>query len=85
MTRLCDLSVEGDSVTSVGWSERVSILLLKLGERDLGPEPKKLSQFLVNSSLSCACSVLSTENMMVANKVKHVVFYFKFRFKKFQP
>lgn len=24
MTRLCDLSVEGDSVTSVGWSERVS-------------------------------------------------------------
>lgn len=25
VTRLCDLSVEGDSVTSVGWSERVSI------------------------------------------------------------
>lgn len=24
VTRLCDLSVEGDSVTSVGWSERVS-------------------------------------------------------------
>lgn len=23
VTRLCDLSVEGDSVTSVGWSERV--------------------------------------------------------------
>lgn len=27
VTRLCDLSVEGDSVTSVGWSERVSITL----------------------------------------------------------
>ncbi|KAL4608222.1 hypothetical protein GN956_G25220 [Arapaima gigas] len=25
VTRLCDLSVEGDSVTSVGWSERVSL------------------------------------------------------------
>lgn len=24
VTRLCDLSVEGDLVTSVGWSERVS-------------------------------------------------------------
>lgn len=24
VTRLCDLSVEEDSVTSVGWSERVS-------------------------------------------------------------
>lgn len=24
VTRLCDLTVEGDSVTSVGWSERVS-------------------------------------------------------------
>lgn len=31
VTRLCDLSVEGDSVTSVGWSERVSMLLLKPG------------------------------------------------------
>lgn len=28
VTRLCDLSVEGDSVTSVGWSERVSTLAL---------------------------------------------------------
>lgn len=28
VTRLCDLTVEGDSVTSVGWSERVSISLL---------------------------------------------------------
>lgn len=27
VTRLCDLSVEGDSVTSVGWSERVSMTL----------------------------------------------------------
>lgn len=24
---MCDLSVEGDSVTSVGWSERVCIML----------------------------------------------------------
>lgn len=29
VTRLCDLSVEGDSVTSVGWSERVSAEGLK--------------------------------------------------------
>uniref|UniRef100_A0A4W6FSL2 Fizzy-related protein homolog n=1 Tax=Lates calcarifer TaxID=8187 RepID=A0A4W6FSL2_LATCA len=26
VTRLCDLSVEGDSVTSVGWSERVNVV-----------------------------------------------------------
>lgn len=28
VTRLCDLSVEGDSVTSVGWSERVCLSTL---------------------------------------------------------
>lgn len=32
VTRLCDLSVEGDSVTSVGWSERVSITLTVTSE-----------------------------------------------------
>ncbi|CAG07732.1 unnamed protein product, partial [Tetraodon nigroviridis] len=31
VTRLCDLSVEGDSVTSVGWSERVSFPLSTVG------------------------------------------------------
>lgn len=34
VTRLCDLSVEGDSVTSVGWSERVS----EEGERCVTPK-----------------------------------------------
>lgn len=42
MTRLCDLSVEGDSVTSVGWSERVSALSGGRGRGDgprADPEP----------------------------------------------
>lgn len=35
MTRLCDLSVDGDSVTSVCWNERVSKrLLLVCGTRE---------------------------------------------------
>ena len=28
VTRLCDLSCDGDSVTSVAWSERVGLLLM---------------------------------------------------------
>uniref|UniRef100_A0A8C9XA03 Fizzy and cell division cycle 20 related 1 n=1 Tax=Sander lucioperca TaxID=283035 RepID=A0A8C9XA03_SANLU len=36
VTRLCDLSVEGDSVTSVGWSERVTTSLIR-GRRILFP------------------------------------------------
>lgn len=60
VTRLCDLSVEGDSVTSVGWSERVSAEGWVLGP-PLPPTPHGRAQMTkYGCLLSLVCSGVHT-------------------------